>query len=373
MFYRLAYWIGGFFLVALAAAAWERVDRSSALVVGFGLWLACGVVVELSFALRHALSGQHDVPERALRASDGRREIAAVEGGRVRPNAVDGRFGRLTGWEEGRAFFDSHRRKRSFPSPLRGRVVLVSYFLGRDNHTWTDAEIAEAHGFLWRAAAWVEREAARWHAPVNVALANAYLASTDAAPRSEAILEVRELAHKELLLDPKETTAVVAAMRRGVEPEFGSSLEHVAAEFARRLDCDHVVWMVHSRSAGGSQWLNERLTGLDGMPFALCYAQEAEYNTVLESQPFANPITIVHELLHAFGATDHYGISAKRFGRRQVTAGDVMLLHDDRRLSQLRIDPLTAEEIGWVAKHQRPAASAWPEEPHRAEGREASR
>jgi len=62
--------------------------------------------------------------------------------------------------------------------------------------------------------------------------------------------------------------------------------------------------------------------------------------------PFADPVTIVHELLHLFGASDKYNVPLARFPDRSVTDRDVMLLQYNS-LGRLRIDPLTAEELGW--------------------------
>ena len=49
-------------------------------------------------------------------------------------------------------------------------------------------------------------------------------------------------------------------------------------------------------------------------------------------------MTVVHELLHLFGATDKYGRSLRDVPPGTVTSRDVMRL-SETRLSRLRIDP----------------------------------
>jgi hypothetical protein len=63
--------------------------------------------------------------------------------------------------------------------------------------------------------------------------------------------------------------------------------------------------------------------------------------------PRSDPVTYAHELLHLFGASDKYDVSSLQgFPAGSVTERDIMRT-GRRRLDRLRIDPLTAEEIGW--------------------------
>ena len=55
---------------------------------------------------------------------------------------------------------------------------------------------------------------------------------------------------------------------------------------------------------------------------------------------------IAHEVLHLFGASDKYGVPLDSFRSGQVTHRDIMRM-DARRLERLRVDPLTASEVGW--------------------------
>ena len=66
-----------------------------------------------------------------------------------------------------------------------------------------------------------------------------------------------------------------------------------------------------------------------------------------ESMAGWNNVVVAHELLHTVGATDKYAVPLRSFPPRSVTHREVMRL-DETSLLRLRIDPLTAEEIGWL-------------------------
>ncbi len=89
------------------------------------------------------------------------------------------------------------------------------------------------------------------------------------------------------------------------------------------------------------------LTELIGVSLALCYAREANFPEPLHRPPYTDPVTVVHELLHLFGASDKYAVPLSSFPPGSVTSRDVMRL-DSSRLERLRIDRATAAEIGWT-------------------------
>ena len=82
--------------------------------------------------------------------------------------------------------------------------------------------------------------------------------------------------------------------------------------------------------------------------YAVSYAREANFPEPLRHPPYTDPVTIVHELLHLFGASDKYGVSLRSFPPKSVTTREIMRL-DEPSLSRSRIDPLTAAEIGWAS------------------------
>ena len=79
-----------------------------------------------------------------------------------------------------------------------------------------------------------------------------------------------------------------------------------------------------------------------------------------------DPVTVVHELLHLFGATDKYGQALRSFVPGSVTSRDVMRLNEER-LSRLRVDALTAFEVGWNSNSPDPKKTTAPR--HRSSGR----
>jgi hypothetical protein len=115
------------------------------------------------------------------------------------------------------------------------------------------------------------------------------------------------------------------------------------------VNCDHLVWLLHPRRAGQSHAIPPSLTPIPGVHLAECYVRETKFSEPLGKgvPPFPDPVTFVHELLHLFGATDKYDRPLSAFARGEVTERDVMALHFTS-LPRLRVDRLTAREIGWL-------------------------
>jgi hypothetical protein len=111
-------------------------------------------------------------------------------------------------------------------------------------------------------------------------------------------------------------------------------------------DHDQTVWIVHHLRAGRSSAIEPDRFRYPGARVALCYARESTSSEPLVGLPFVDPVTLAHEILHLFGASDKYGTSLRSFPPGSVTSRDVMRL-DETRLRRLRIDPLTSNEIGW--------------------------
>ena len=240
-------------------------------------------------------------------------------------------------------------RRRSFATrrPLRGRVGLFSIFVGRDGSSWSDREVAEAFESLARMGRWLEGEAGRWSAPVNLELIGTYFRGDD----SEA--ETVELA---VALDPYENVideadadirGIASASRAAAGLGF-ADLADLIARVDPRADHDLTVWFVHLLRAGRSSAVAPARFQFPGVGLALCYARESSSSEPLVGLPYVDPVTLAHEFLHLFGASDKYGTSIASFPPRSVTSRDVMRL-DRTRLSQLRVDPLTATELGWAS------------------------
>jgi hypothetical protein len=109
-----------------------------------------------------------------------------------------------------------------------------------------------------------------------------------------------------------------------------------------------VIPVLHVAQGGRSHVVTEE-EGLVPEPgIAVCYAREASFPEPLRGDARADATTYVHEILHLFGATDKYGQRLSTFAHGDVTDRDVMLLGTERLVS-LRVDRLTARELGWGA------------------------
>ena len=251
---------------------------------------------------------------------------------------------------------------RRFP-PLLGRVAIVSLFVGRDGRDWSQSEIAKAHCALWRAGSWIEREAIRWNARVNIELASTYFAHVE----DDTNLEVAILRPDEWgasgLADPDAEARILGILSRGAASLGFRDPVDLLGRIGARLDADQVVWLLHVRRAGHSLALLSDVTGIPGVAVAVCYADETSIEAPLAGPPFADPTTFVHEIMHLFGASDKYEVSLSTFPRGTVSERDVMVLGEDG-LSRLRVDPLTAVEIGWsIAPNERPSGPTLPLRP----------
>ena len=295
-------------------------------------------------------------PSHDPRPADG--EVGRVEvlGVRGEPNPPASGYRRYLGLDPDPPGPSPHRARREwgrrFPT-LLGRVAIVSVFLGRDGRGWSDPEIAGAHRALERAGRWLEREAIRWRVPMNVDLADAYFAAVE----EDADLEVavfRPDGYGEVGLPDPDAEVRLLRLLATASARLGfADPVDLLGRVGRRIAADRVVWLVHVRRAGQSIALPSDATGLPGVAVAACYAREEDVEEPLAGPPFADPITFVHELMHLFGATDKYDVPLSRFPRGTVSGHDVMVIGLET-LSQLRVDPLTAFEIGWAASTERP-------------------
>jgi hypothetical protein len=340
-------WVLGFLAVGLAASAlpWDEPTRQLAPMALLIVVCVIGLAAELAALAwaRRANEARPLIPEGA-RPADGRVELVSIAGCRTEPNPRDPRLSRFVAIEAIDAV--SPVPPRSPTEALLGRVAILSLFLGKDGHAWTEAEIAQAHKSLLRAAEWIEKEAMRWRAPVNLAVAATYFAVDDETSDDVEIAFQSEGDHEGPLEAGATTKALAAFSRAAARLGFADSAELVA-QIDARVEADAWVWLLHPRCEGRSLAVPERATALPGVTLAVCYAREASFPQPLTGPPYADSVTYVHELLHLFNATDKYGVPLRAYPGGQVTERDVMYLRYEQ-LARLRIDPLTAAEIGWA-------------------------
>lgn len=339
-----------------AALAWglRPLLEAGELVLAFGAGaLLTGLVGELVLALR-AIGAHRSavaVAPAGAAPADGAVELLAVRAVRRTPNRRDPRFFAFAGVDADPVPYDRALPETRSSPPLLGRVAVISVFLGRDGRGWSDLEIAQAHAALFRAGEWIEREATRWGAAVNIALADTYFAVDDGETGDVEMTFAVEGEDVGPIEARAATKALIDSSRAARTLGFRDAVDWMAAIRAR-VQADAVVWLLHPRCAGRSLVVPLDQTELAGVSLAVCYAREASFPEPLSRLPFTDPVTVAHELLHLFGATDKYGRPLRRYPPRSVSSRDIMRL-SETRLPRLRIDPITAQEIGWGSGEDR--------------------
>jgi hypothetical protein len=346
---RLWYWLGGLVAVAVAALVLNRLPgwgEAGALGLFLG-WGLVGLVGEIVALLRSLETGFAPPVSRDARAADGEVGLAELRGVTAEPNPEDPRFRRFVGIGPDPSPASAPAIGARRCPPLLGRVVWVSLFVGRDGESWSDAEVAQAHVAMLKAGAWLEREAIRWGAAVNVELADTYFVADDDAREEEVEVDFVTEGDRYAPADAHEPAKLLAGVSRAAAAlGFRDAIDWLARVHPR-VEADAQVWLVHVRRAGCSQVVSQHDTEIGSVRLAVCYARESLFPEPLRRPPYIDPVTVAHEVLHLFDASDKYEVSLRSFPSRSVTARDVMRLSESK-LSRLRVDPKTAAEIGWA-------------------------
>ena len=330
------------------------VDRG-ALILIFGAVVSLAMIAgELGIVCIQVRSpSQADLVPPGARPADGRVELLPIAGAEGEANAADPRFLAFRGLKplEVREHSPAASRQltRSNP-PLLGRIALVSLFIGRDSRSWQDDEIARSHQSIIRAGEWVEREASRWRAPVNLLVSQVYFVVENHAVDDVELTFVPEGDEVGPIEEGAMTKALIDASRAALSLGFRDVVDWMN-QITERVDVDAVVWLVHPRRAGRSLAIPLDLSELSGVSLALCYARESSFPEPLTRPPWTDPVTIAHELFHLFGASDKYGTSLRSYPARSVTSHDIMRM-EFANLGRLRVDSLTAVEIGWYSPNK---------------------
>jgi hypothetical protein len=321
---------------------------------GLGVWLALlglglvGLVIEVARLTLRARASRARRAEGETRVEPYPGGIAPVALEPKEPNLRDDRFFRYSG-----PFRPGEGEEPGPPSPwgktaspaLLGRVALVSMFIGSDGRAWADSEIARWTASIEWAARWIRRQAERYGADVAVGVADTYFhVEGDRTPETE-IGYAWTGAELGLFEMNSITRALTLMSRAAAQLGFRDSVDFVR-EVGARLDGATPVWLLHLRRAGRSFAVPLELTELDGVSLALCYALNKNFPDSIVRSPVPDAAMIAHEILHLFGASDKYGMPLDAFRPGLVTSREIMRLDVDR-LDRLRVDPLTASELGW--------------------------
>ncbi len=233
-----------------------------------------------------------------------------------------------------------------FENPaLLGQVGLLSVFVGRDGHPWTDREINDAHESLRSVARWVEREAMAWSSPVNVGLVDTYFQVED---DHEAAVELAFVAEGDDIgpMEADSTTKSMAGASRAASLLGFPDVGDLVGQISSKVSADALVWLFHLKSRGRSHAIPAGDRVVQGVGLAICHARESSFPEPLLGPGRVDPTTVAHELMHLFGSSDKYGINLADFPPKSVGRRDIMRL-DETRLDRLKIGKLTAREVGW--------------------------
>jgi hypothetical protein len=193
---------------------------------------------------------------------------------------------------------------------LRGRIGVGHVFLNQAGERyWTRKRVAAAMGRARLASRWIERRAEG--VGVELELVDQVLSTRQTLPR-----------------EPKLSV-------EGVEQAIAGDAVAYAAE-VRRLDGGCL--MVHVPYHTTSFALPDRLGLQLDLPVEWCLV------TV-----YSLPGVMAHELLHLFGADDHYwSLTDIEHEAKRSLIGRSVMFDPDQPLSELRIDGVTAQNIGWI-------------------------
>ena len=347
--------IGLFLTVAVGGSlAWDRSTRELSIPVVLVSLASLALVAE-GVALRSSAKGRDGaVPPEGARPADGVVEVVPIDGVDGQVNADSPRFRRFVGLLEGRPG-DRKARGLSPGNPrLLGRAVLISVFVGRDGAGWSDEEIARGLEAMERAGRWIEREAIRRGAMVNVGLAEAYFRVEDDEADPVEVAFAPEGDDVGPMEAHASTKSIIAASRAAASLGF-ADVADLLGRINGRVEADARVWVFHVRRAGRSLAIPAADCEVSGVGLAVCFSREASFPEPLIGPARVDATTVAHELLHLFGASDKYGVPLRSFAPGSVTSSDIMRLNHDS-LPRMTIDPLTASEIGWRgAVSSRPA------------------
>ena len=326
-----------------SAVVLGRDEASRGLAVPVAL-LAIGTSALIAEVVRSLRIRRPVVPDGA-KPADGVVEVVPVGGIEATPNPDSPRYREFARLREPAGASEVVRNLPRESPTLLGRVALISVFVGRDGRDWTVEEIARGHAALERAGAWIEREAIRYGAPVNLGLAEVYFRVRDDEDDEVEVGFAGEGDDFGPMEARASMKAIVAASRAAAALGFGDVVDLVR-RVNSRVEADAAVWLLHVRRSGRSLAIPAEASEIPGVGLAVCFSREASFPGPLTGPGRVDPTTVAHELLHLFGASDKYGVPLRSFPTGSVSPREVMRLNHDR-LAGLTIDPLTAGEIGW--------------------------
>lgn len=229
---------------------------------------------------------------------------------------------------------------------LAGHVALVSFFVDRPGSSWSEPEICDIFGAVEVCADWLTQQASRYNTALTMRSDSLYYHATD--PREEVVpIAFQSVAGQMVPVEAVNAASALAAPTYWVHRLGFADIVRFMGHVQRSVDADSWVVFFHPREAGRSFAVPAHRSLHRCVELAVCYPQYAILRSGVHGPFRQDPAVYAHELLHLFGATDKYDVtSLEVFPSGSVTERDIMR-SGSRRLQRMRIDPLTAAEIGW--------------------------
>ncbi|WZO96647.1 hypothetical protein EP7_003650 [Isosphaeraceae bacterium EP7] len=341
---RCSSWIFGALLGAALVASLPQRSSSAEHLAAFLAPILLSIIASECILLLLRASPAKLVPIRWTELADGATGIAEVPGVAVSESGEYGEFSRFEAFSRDNPVIDTPPRN-SRP-PLLGRVVLASVFVGRDGRRWQPDEIRSSLNEVARAARWIARQAATHAVPLHIDLARVFLEAEDTEPAGSQEFGFGYQGDELVPSTPRQVVSELSSMSRAAGQLGFRDAADLVDSIGRRIEADAIAWILCPMRSGLSFAVRESDGHLPGVNLAVCYPRYSDFSGRLKGAVGTDPATVAHEILHLFGAEDKYGLPLDDGPSPGVTSRDVMRL-DSPRLSQLRIDPLTASEIGW--------------------------
>ncbi|HOW60076.1 MAG TPA: hypothetical protein PLO78_10195 [Candidatus Omnitrophota bacterium] len=201
---------------------------------------------------------------------------------------------------------------------LKGKILLGHVFIQRTPDEWDQKRIATVLQRVEQATQWIEGQAQNYKMEVvfdNFLVQEPFLRFLNAIP-----------CHKNRFRSWNAFEAILA-----------DAAEEVVAR-AKENHIENLMLMAHVNEAVRSYAVPKRLG--DGRP--INFIEYCVCSTFYSAASYA------HEILHLFGADDFYIEFYTKLGdyRKEFLQGSIML--SAKSLEGVRIDDLTAQNIGWL-------------------------
>lgn len=204
---------------------------------------------------------------------------------------------------------------------LRGHVLIGHLFLNQLQQTWDEGGVREVWEKICGATSWLERQAATYNVQVRITnqlVDNASISFDRPTPTHQNHFQFKQ------------------AFENALEPAMARLMAAVSSSEVKVDNCClmvHVLELVRTYAVPTRVGMANAVTR--GVEYCVCAAH-------------AGSGSYAHEILHLFGADDFYAEFHKRLQnyRHEFLKGSIMFSCES--LESVRVDELTAQNIGWL-------------------------